>query len=92
MPQDNSSDMRYFAAPGIIEITPAALALAKAFAEHGAGVGSGNWIVTFSWATEQILIDRNRGTTTDLGPGLDIGAHRAQDVPAAAICEMDGLP
>ena len=91
MLQDNSPDMKYYIAPGVIELTPAAFALARAFADHIKHIGSGDWIVNFSWGSARSITDERRGTTVDLGPGLDIGAKKPDKVPVAAICERDGL-
>ena len=90
MQQDNASDMKYFVTPGVVELTPAALKLARAFADHVAGVDGGNWIVTFGWCTRRAQTDRD-GKTTEFGPGLDLGAHHVRNVPAEAIWEADGV-
>jgi len=89
--QDNAPDMKYFVTPGVVALTPAALAFARAFGDGVPGIGSGAWIVTFTWASARAMTDRKRGVTTDLGPGLDLGAHRSDQVPQAAIHVEDGL-
>jgi hypothetical protein len=83
--------MKYFVTPGIVALTPAALALAKAFRDQVPGIDSGTWIVTLSWANVRRMSDRKRGVTRDLGPGLDLGAHRSHQVPRAAVHVEDDL-
>lgn len=91
MSQDNSPDMKFFVAPGLVRLTPAALALAKRFSDQIPGIGSGGWMVTFSWASARSISDPRRGVVKDLGPGLDLGAHRPEQVPAGAVHVEDGL-
>lgn len=86
-----TDDPNAFVSPGTVTLTPEVLALAKAFAQHAGGIGSGRWIFVFDWATSRVLENRKLGTRVDLGPGLDISAARPGDVPPEAVCEADGF-
>jgi phage terminase large subunit-like protein len=48
-------------------------------------------IVAFSWHKSMSGFDPKDGSTTDYGPGMNIGAFRADQVPSIAVCERDGL-
>ena len=89
MPQDNSLEARGFVPSGVLTVTPAAIALAKAFAENMPRFSSGAWTVSFFWATAQSVT--RHGVTRDLGPGLGLGAHQSDLIPEAAIIEQDGF-
>lgn len=80
-----------FQKAGAIDITAAALAKARKFGEAVAATQSGTWVVAFSWYKSQTITDAKKETTIHMGPGIDIGAFRVSEVPAAAVCETDGF-
>jgi hypothetical protein len=86
-----SDDLKYYVAPGVIKLTPAAVALASAFLQQMGGAVPDSWIASFDWATKRTLTNQARGIVRDLGAGLDICAARPDEIPSAAVYEENGL-
>lgn len=84
-------ELDYFQKAGVVQVTQAALERAREFAEALPGNHSGTWIVAFSWYKSMSGFDPKDGATTHYGPGMNIGAFRADQVPHVAVCEQDGL-
>ena len=82
----------YFAEPGEVAVSPAALELARQFemAVRQARPG-GDWLVTFDWALGRRVRHRPDGPWEDFGPGVDLGAGPRSDTPPELIQRVDGL-
>ena len=87
----SDDDLKYYVAPGVISLTPPVIANARAFLQQVAGAAYRDWVASFDWGTKRTLIIKSRGIVRDLGAGLDMGAARPGEVPAAAVVEVDGL-
>jgi hypothetical protein len=86
-----TKELNYFQKAGAVQVTQAAFERARAFAQALPGSHSETWIVAFSWHKSMSGFDPKDGSTTDYGPGINIGAFRADQVPSVAVCERDGL-
>ena len=76
---------------GMVRVTPAALDLARAFAEKMQASQPGeDRVVSFNWADMRRL--RLHGNTwADVGPSLALGTWPRAEVPAECIEVVDGL-
>jgi hypothetical protein len=82
----------WFSPPGIVTVSHAAMALAKAFeAEARKNHPHETWIVAFDWADSRRVRDRGTNNWRDLGAGLDLAAYESWKVPAKNIHETEGF-
>lgn len=79
----------YFVAPGLVEVTDAALALAREFA-GSSGVPS-RWTVGFTFYSRSEIRAADGTLLEETGPGLDIGAFRPGVVPPEYLYRRDGF-
>lgn len=83
----------FFAPPGTVHVSAAALAMACAFADatRHARPDRG-WIVTFDWAESRSARDPRRGGPwVELGAGLDLVAFERSDIPPGVTETIDDL-
>jgi hypothetical protein len=81
-----------FVPPGVVRVSPAALALGRAFrtAVGQARVGQ-DWLIAYDWAESRRLRKPNTNDWEDLGAGLDFAAYERDAVPIGAIQTIDAL-
>jgi hypothetical protein len=84
MRQDEIAAPRwYFARPGEVTVSAAALELARKFDKAVRAVTSDrDWIVTFEWALNRRVRYRPDGPWKDMGPGVDLSTYARSDTPA----------
>lgn len=83
----------FFASPGTVRVSAAALAMARTFADatRRARPDRG-WVVTFDWAESRSVRDPRRGGPwVELGAGLDLVAFERRDIPPGVTETNDGL-
>jgi len=84
--------LSWFNRPGTVSISPAALAMARAFSEETSRLEpKEDWVVCFDWADSRRARKKGTNEWSDLGSGLDLVAYERNRVPAAAIALIDGL-
>jgi hypothetical protein len=82
----------FFAPPGSVDISPSALALARAFLEKASrSQPELRWVVAFDWADERRVREKGSNTWTDLGPGIDLAAYQEDDLPGGVAEIVDGI-
>ena len=82
----------FFAPPGSVDISPSALALARAFLEEAARSQPAlPWVVAFDWADERRVREKGSNTWIDLGPGIDLAAYQEGDLPGGVIETVEGI-
>jgi hypothetical protein len=80
----------YYAPPGTIQVSAAALQMAREFGEQVARTKS-NQVIAFDWAISRGVRRRVDGPMEELGPGLDLVSFEAASVPKEVIQRLDGL-
>lgn len=84
--------LAWFNPPGTVSISPAALAMARAFRDETSKLQpEEDWIVCFDWAESRRARKKGTNEWSDLGSGLDLVAYERSRVPAAAIALLDGV-
>ena len=82
----------YFARPGEVSVSAAALELARNFDKAvRAATSDTDWIVTFEWTLERRVRYRPDGPWQDMGPGLDLSTYARSDTPANVIQRVGEL-
>ncbi len=84
----------FYAPPGTVKVSAAALQLAREFAEEIAPTRpepENDWVISFDWAESRSIRRRVGGPREELGPGLDLAAYARSDVPPEVIQVSDGL-
>lgn len=92
MPDYTKPPYSFFAPPGVVRVSPSALALAREYASKVRQLRSdNNWIVGFDWADTRSIRRRVDGPLEELGAGLDLVAYERADIPAAVVHALDGF-
>lgn len=92
MPDYTKLPYSFFAPPGVVSVSAAALALARDFDEDTRRVRSAHpWVLAFDWADSRIVRMPKGGPRHELGPGLDLVAYEPADVPPDVVQTIDGL-
>ncbi len=82
----------FFSPPGSIEITPAAMKLARDFSIAARQVDPQfDWVIVFEWFEERRVRENATSQWIDLGAGLDLGAYAPQDIPPGVTCLREGM-
>jgi hypothetical protein len=77
--------------PGVIQVSPAALQLARDFYETVKNMQGGNWLVVFDWATSVTKKLGPDQPSQDVPDGVMMGASKRHEVPAGFSQTVDGL-
>jgi hypothetical protein len=89
---DDVVPISFFALPGVVSVTPAALQLAREFGEHIGETRPGEaWITTFHWSDQRRVRVPGTNQWKELGAGLDLGAYRPSELPESVIQAIDGV-
>jgi hypothetical protein len=89
-----SSDDRFgFTHARVIAVSPAALAMAREFAQAARETRPGkDWLVCFDWAYSRTMrFPRPGGPMQELGPGLDLTAYERSEVPKECVDAAQGF-
>jgi hypothetical protein len=82
----------FFALPGVVSVTPAALELAREFGEHINETRPGEtWIATFQWSDQRRVRSPGTNQWQELGAGLDLGAYEQSELPEGVVQTIDGI-
>jgi hypothetical protein len=82
----------YFARPGEVTVSAAALEFARKFDKAArAAMSDTDWIVTFEWILECRVRYRPDGPWEDMGPGLSLTTYARSDTPANVIQRVGEL-
>jgi len=81
-----------FTLPGIVNVSTAALEMARDFAASlKRDRPQEDWVVCFDWAdSRQMRFPRPSGAMQELGPGFDLAAFQRRNVPDALIQTIEG--
>ena len=74
-----------FTMPGLVSITPEALAYARDFAASVASAQGGRYVATFDWVQSIGVREGKDAPLREIGPCLLLGGYERRDVPAAFI-------
>jgi hypothetical protein len=88
-PSEQESDAD-FTLPGVIDVSPSALDLARAFHDTVKGTG-GDWVATFSWSHSISVKMGPNESYQDIGSCLTLGAFKRHEIPAGVIQTIGGL-
>jgi hypothetical protein len=92
MPKPTSRDRdENLVPPGVIEVSPAALELARGFTETVDGISPGRWIAVFDWAMHIELRPGPGQPVEDLGACLTLSAAERKDIPIPFRHVVDGF-
>lgn len=80
----------YYAPPGTVGLTAAALELAREFAEQVARAKP-DQVVAFDWAISRSTRRRIDGPREELGPGLDLVSFETARVPKDVTQRLGGV-
>lgn len=82
-----------FTLPGLVEVSAAALQMARAFADFlNQDRPDEAWVVRFDWAdSRQMRFPRPSGMMQELGPGIDLAGYERRSVPDEVIQTIDGI-
>jgi hypothetical protein len=80
----------YYAPPGMIALSSAALELARQFGEQTKRAKP-DQVVAFDWAISRGVRRRIDGPMEELGPGLDLVSFDAASVPKDVIQRVEGV-
>jgi hypothetical protein len=78
----------YYAPPGMVALSPAALELARRFGEQTKRAKP-DQVVAFDWAISRGVRRRIDGPMEELGPGLDLVSFDAVSVPKDVIQQVE---
>jgi hypothetical protein len=84
----------FYAPPGTVRVSAAALQLAREFAEEIAPTRpepEDDWVISFDWADSRFIRRVVDGPREELGAGLDLAASRRSDVPPDVVQIVDDL-
>jgi hypothetical protein len=91
-PNDTKLPHSYFAPPGAVRVSAAALKMAREFDEAvRRATSQDDWIVTFDWAFARSVRQRPGCPTEDIGPGLDLITYARSDTPPEVIQRVEGV-
>ena len=81
-----------FALPGIVEVSAAALQMAREFGDQlRQQMPDQDWVVCFDWAdSRQMRFPRPGGMMRELGPGFDLAAYERHKVPDEVLQNIEG--
>jgi hypothetical protein len=79
-----------FIAPGIIELSAAALEYARDFANAIVGIQGGNHVVTFDWSQSVTVRPTPDAPWNDIADCLMLAAYERNDVPPGFVQNVDG--
>ena len=81
-----------FTLPGVVNVSAAALQMARDFAAALKRERPQDWVVCFDWAdSRQMRFPRPGGAMQELGPGFDLAAYERRTVPHEVIQSIDGV-
>lgn len=85
-PDYSKPPLNFFAPPGMVKVSTAALEQARRFAEDiGRVRPDDDWVVSFEWAESRSVRHRTGGPREELGPGLALVAYDRSDLPPEVI-------
>lgn len=88
--QFDDDDLRFFAPPGTVTVSLAALEMAREFLATARGRTKADWIAVFYWAHTSVKAHPG-AEPRDLGWLLGLGASKRSEVPGRAIHRSHGV-
>jgi hypothetical protein len=83
---------RSYAPPGVVKVSPSALKMARELAERVLVTCPGRpQVIVFGWSDSGWVRKPPNGPRIELGPGIDLCAHDAADVPRDVLQTVDGV-
>ena len=83
----------FFSPPRSIDVSPAAMKLARdLLATARRADPKTSWVAVFDWSDERRVRERATSQWVDIGPGLDLAAYAAHDLPPEVAQLHDGVP
>lgn len=80
-----------FVEPGVVQVSPAALSLARDFASVVGKKNGKAHIVTFDWAESVSVTEAPGERPKQVGPCLMLGAYERHQVPVGLTHSIDGF-
>jgi hypothetical protein len=82
-----------FAPNGAVSVTDEAMTQARSFwADLQKYETQTKWVVAFTWASERKYRPSAQSEWLDEGPGIDLCAYKATELPDGAVESRDGVP
>ena len=92
VPDHDELAEEFFAPPGAVRVSPAALKMVQEFGGRVRRAPSdANWISGFEWFFARSIRPRPDAPWEDMGPGLALGAYARSDLPPAAVQRIGGV-